>query len=161
MLVAGKCGDIVVSFSQWIDGAIYRIEEYEMWGAWWRRDIHTGCGIGGSCPRSSQFCRSTISCWRWGVRALLPHAVLESSSTPLYGCLSSSFPTETLHTFNISHKSILLIQLRFINLWGQNGRSLCKFTLSLFLNFCYILRRPCCRTALLCLLLNNGAKAAC
>jgi len=30
----------------------------------------------------------------------------------LYGCFSRSFPTETLHTFNISYKFALLIQLR-------------------------------------------------
>jgi len=34
MLVAGKCGEITVSFSQCIDGAIYQIEEYEMWESW-------------------------------------------------------------------------------------------------------------------------------
>lgn len=34
MLFAGKCGDIIVSFSQFTDGAINRIEEYEMWEAW-------------------------------------------------------------------------------------------------------------------------------
>jgi hypothetical protein len=30
----------------------------------------------------------------------------------LYGCLSRSFPTETLHTCNVSYKFVLLIQLR-------------------------------------------------
>jgi hypothetical protein len=40
------------------------------------------------------------SCWK-----VLPLRLL-------YGCLSRSFPTETLHTFNISYKFVLLIQLR-------------------------------------------------
>jgi hypothetical protein len=74
--------------------------------------MYTGCGIGGSRLISAPFCPAKKAV---GVGAF--ERFYHTLSTKVislrlsYGCLSRSFPTETLHTFNISYNFALLIQL--------------------------------------------------